>query len=68
MADRLRQPGQFFVGVGALETLEDGLRPRFGRRAAEGIGVRFRVYSHSTINDSTDLEQASSTGVNEQWR
>jgi hypothetical protein len=65
MADGLRQLGQFLIGVGTLKTLKDGLRPRFRRRAAEGIGIGFWFHSHSTINDTMDVEQASSPGANE---
>jgi hypothetical protein len=65
MADGLRQLGQFLIGVRTLKTLKDGLRPRFRRWAAEGIGIGFWRYSHSTINDTMDVEQASSTGAGE---
>jgi hypothetical protein len=51
MADRLRQLRQFLIGLGTLKTLKICLRQRFGRWAADGIGLRIAIHSHSTIND-----------------
>jgi hypothetical protein len=55
MADRLRQLRQFIVGVRTLKTLKICLRLRFGRWAAEGIGLCVLIDSHSTINDTMPL-------------
>src|ERR1039458_1512027 len=51
MADRLRQFCQFLIGIGTFQTLEDRLSQGFGRWAAEGLGLRGVIHSHSTIND-----------------
>ena len=53
MPDRLRQLCQFIIGFRALKTLKVGVRLRFGRPAADGVGLRVICHSHSTINDIT---------------
>ena len=55
MPDRLRQLCQFIIGFRALKTLKVSVRLRLDRRAADGIGLRVLVNSHSTINDTTPL-------------
>jgi hypothetical protein len=64
MADGLGQPGKLFIGAGAFQGLKVRLGLRLRRRAAESVAIRILFYSHSTINDITVLEWASSGGGN----
>lgn len=53
MADGLGQLRQFLVGIRPFQSLEVSLRQRFCRWAADSLGLRIVIHSHSTINDIT---------------